>query len=173
MCFISFDHQLFYKWENWASDRLSNSVLYKKQSGDLSLCLLTDTTLCSHSVVVSDNQVKRERTPKRVDRINVGLPRWLNGKESACQCRKPKKQGSSPWVGKVPWSEKWQPTPVFLPGKFHGQRSLVGLQSMGYKELDMTEWLSMHTGRINVMMYAGFFIGNRGSCLNPSTSSSV
>ena len=32
----------------------------------------------------------------------------------------------NPWVGKIPWSRKWQPTPVFLPGEFHGQRSLVG-----------------------------------------------
>jgi len=35
------------------------------------------------------------------------------------------------WVGKILWRRKWQPTPVFLPGKSHGQRSLVGLQSMG------------------------------------------
>ena len=34
--------------------------------------------------------------------------------------------GFDPWVGKIPWSRKWKPTPVFLPGKFHGQRSLVG-----------------------------------------------
>ena len=39
---------------------------------------------------------------------------------------------------------KWQPTLVFLPGKFHGQRTLVGLQSQGCKELDMTEQLSTH-----------------------------
>ena len=37
----------------------------------------------------------------------------------------------NPWVEKIPWSRKWQPTPVFLPGEFHGQRSLAGLQSMG------------------------------------------
>ena len=34
--------------------------------------------------------------------------------------------GFYPWVGKIPWRRKWQPTPVFLPGKSHGQRSLVG-----------------------------------------------
>ena len=49
-----------------------------------------------------------------------------------------------PWVGKIPWRRKWQPTPVFLPGKFPGQRSLVGYySSRGHKESDMTEWLSM------------------------------
>ena len=43
-----------------------------------------------------------------------------------------------PWVGKIPW-RKQQPTPVLLPGKSHGQRSLVGYSSWGHKELDMTE----------------------------------
>ena len=44
-----------------------------------------------------------------------------------------------PWVGKIPWRRKWQPTPVFLPGKSHGQRSLAGYSSWGHKESDMTE----------------------------------
>ena len=44
-------------------------------------------------------------------------------------------------VGKIPWKRKWQPTPVFLPGKFHGQRGLVGYSPWGHKESDMTEWL--------------------------------
>ena len=61
----------------------------------------------------------------------LGLPWWLNGKESACQCRR---FGFSPWVGKIPWRKEWQPTPVFLPGKSHGQRSLAGYSSWGHKE---------------------------------------
>ena len=44
----------------------------------------------------------------------------------------------NPWVGRIPWRGKQQPTPVSLPGKSHGQRSLGGLQSMGSQELDMT-----------------------------------
>ena len=47
----------------------------------------------------------------------------LRGKESACQCRR---CGFSPWVRKMPWRRKWQPTPVFLPGESRGQRSLAG-----------------------------------------------
>ena len=43
-----------------------------------------------------------------------------------------------PWVGKIPWRRKWQPTPVLLPGKSHGQRSLVGYSPWGRKESDMT-----------------------------------
>ena len=52
-----------------------------------------------------------------------GLPWWLSGKEPTCQCRRCR---SNPWVRKIPWRRKWQPIPVFLPGKSHGQRSLVG-----------------------------------------------
>ena len=48
-------------------------------------------------------------------------PLWLSSKESTCQCRR---HGFNPWVKKIPWRRKWQPTPVFLPGKYHGQRSL-------------------------------------------------
>ena len=52
--------------------------------------------------------------------------------------------GFHPWVGKIPWRRKWQPSPVFLPGEFHGQRSLVGYSPWGCKELDLTEQLSTH-----------------------------
>ena len=46
------------------------------------------------------------------------------------------------WVGKIPWGRKWQPTPVFLPEEFHGQRRLRGYSPWGYKESDTTEWLT-------------------------------
>ena len=46
-------------------------------------------------------------------------------------------------VGKIPWRRKWQPTPVFLPGEFHGQKSLAGYSPWGHKESDMTEQLSL------------------------------
>ena len=48
-----------------------------------------------------------------------------------------------PCVGKIPWRRKWQPTPVFWPGEFHGQRSLAGYSPWGCKELDRTEQLSL------------------------------
>ena len=53
----------------------------------------------------------------------IGFPRWLIGKESACQCRSCR---LDPCIKKIPWRRKWQPTPTFSPGKSHGQRSLVG-----------------------------------------------
>ena len=50
--------------------------------------------------------------------------------------------GFNPWVRKIPWRKKWQPTPVFMPGKFHGQRRLAGISPWDHKELDTTESLS-------------------------------
>ena len=66
----------------------------------------------------------------------MGLPSWLNGKESACSTGEADLISGS---GRFPWSRKWQPTPIFLPGKSHGQRSLVGYSPWGYNELDVTE----------------------------------
>ena len=60
------------------------------------------------------------------------------------QCRRHRRRGFRPWVRKIPWRRKWQPTPVSLPGKVHGQWSLVGCSPWGRKELDTTERLSMH-----------------------------
>ena len=60
-------------------------------------------------------------------------------KNPPANCRRHKRCRFDPWVGKIPGSRKWYPTPVFLPGKFHGQRSLAGYNPWGCKELDMAE----------------------------------
>ena len=65
---------------------------------------------------------------------------WLSAIESTCCCRRRKGCGFDPWVGSVPWRRKWQPTPGFLPGKSHAQRSLVGYSSWSLEESDTTEW---------------------------------
>ena len=52
------------------------------------------------------------------------------------QCRRPR---FDPQVGKIPWRRKWQPTPIVLPGKSHGQRNLPGYSPWGCKELNKTE----------------------------------
>ena len=66
-----------------------------------------------------------------------GLPRWFSGKESAGQCR----CQFDLWVRKISWRRKWQPTPVFLPGKSHGQSSLATVHEIT-KESDTTERLN-------------------------------
>ena len=69
----------------------------------------------------------------------LGFPGGASGKESTCQCRRCKRCGFDPWVGKIPWNRKWQPTLVFLPGKSHEQRSLVGYSPWDHKESDTSE----------------------------------
>ena len=59
---------------------------------------------------------------------------WLSGKESACQCERNKRHGFNPWVGKIPWRRKWQPTPIFLLGNFQGQRNLAGYSQWDHKK---------------------------------------
>ena len=57
------------------------------------------------------------------------FPGGASDKESACQCRRCKWHGFLRWVGKIPWRRARHPTPVFLPGDSHGQRSLTGCSS--------------------------------------------
>ena len=66
-------------------------------------------------------------------------PGSASDKELPFQCRRHKRCRFHPWARKIPWRRKWQPTPVFLPGESHGQRSLVGYSPWGHKQLDMTE----------------------------------
>ena len=60
------------------------------------------------------------------------IPRWLSIKEYACHS---KRCGFNLWVRKIPWRRKWQPTPVFLPGESHGQRSLMGYSPWGCRRV--------------------------------------
>ena len=71
-----------------------------------------------------------------------GLPWRLRWERICLQCRRPR---FSPWLGKIPWRREWLPTPVFLPGELHGQRSLAGYSPRGCKESDTTEWRSSRT----------------------------
>ena len=81
----------------------------------------------------------RKEGSKTVIPACQGFPSGTSGKEPACQCRRHKRHGFAPWVGKIPWKRAWQPTPVFLPGESHRQRSLAGYSPEGCTELDMTE----------------------------------
>ena len=74
----------------------------------------------------------------------MGFPGGAVGEESACQCRRHKRRGFDPRVGKIPWRRKWQPTAVFLPGAFYEQRSLAGYSPRGCKDSDMTDCTHIH-----------------------------
>ena len=73
----------------------------------------------------------------------AGLPLWLRWWKIHLQGRRPR---FDRWVRKIPWRREWQPTPVFFPGEFQGQRRLVGYCPWGLKESDMTERLTRRNG---------------------------
>ena len=71
-----------------------------------------------------------------------GFPNGTRGEESTCQCKRHTRHRFDPWIGKIPWRKKWQPSPVFLPGEPHGHRSLASYSLWSQRELDMPEQLT-------------------------------
>ena len=90
-----------------------------------------------HDLVTKQRQ--QQQTSFYPTKGTLGLPKWLSGQESTCQCRR---CGFNLWVEKVTWRRAWQPTPVFLPGKSHGQRNLADYSPWGHKN---QTWLSDQT----------------------------
>ena len=77
-----------------------------------------------HHMIPSSSQLRSVHFFQLVHLLqHKGLRKWLNGKESTCQCMRHR---FNLWIQNIPWGRKWQPTSVFLPGKAPGQRSLVG-----------------------------------------------
>ena len=77
----------------------------------------------------------------------MGFPGGTSSKEPTCQCRRCKRHGFDPWVRKISCRKAWQPTPVFLPGESHGQRSLEGATVYRVTESDMTEAIYYTSGK--------------------------
>ena len=77
----------------------------------------------------------------------MDFPGGSDGKASVYNAGRP---GFDPWVWKICWRRKWQSTPVLLPGKSHGQKSLISYSPWGRNELDMTEQLHFHFQWISV-----------------------
>ena len=79
-----------------------------------------------------------QSTVRELDSTYKDFPDSASGKEPACQCRRCKRHGFNSWVRKI-WRRTWQPTPVFLAGESHGQKSLAGYNPQSPKEWDTTE----------------------------------
>ena len=88
-----------------------------------------------------------------------GFPGGASGKEPAGQCRRHRRCRLGPWVGKIPWRRAWQPTPVFLPGESHGQRSLVSYNPWGHKESDTTVVIK------HACVHRQYSISGKGDCI--------
>ena len=104
---------------------------------------------------------EREKHFKECFCVTIGFHCGSDDKESACQRRR---HGFDSWVRKIPWISEWIPTPVFMPGKFYGQRTLVGYSPWYCKELDMTQRLNNSNrnshkilgGRMSLVSYFGY-----------------
>ena len=96
---------------------------------------------CSTGTVYTDHWIKKKNPIRNLMRCS-DFPGGSEVKVSAWNTGDPGLiPGFDPWVGKIPWRSKWKPTSVLLPGKFHGQSSLVGYSPWGRKESDTTERL--------------------------------
>ena len=89
----------------------------------------------------------------------TGFPGGLSGKRIGLLMKELKETGRQefdPWVGKIPWKRKWQPTPLLLPGESHGQRRLSNYNPWGHKDLDttVTKHAQTHTPNLDqVVLY--------------------
>ena len=115
---------------------------YSYSSSFCTHCLSLHPPLVSQPLILFFPQQSPTVTVFIATDFTKGLSRWRSGKGFACQCRRHKRCGFDPLVGKIHWSRKLQATSIFLPAKSHGQKSLAGDRPWGCKESDMTEQLS-------------------------------
>ena len=77
-----------------------------------------------NNLIKEDDILKKKKKGKYI--WYWGIPGGCSGKEPTCHCGRHKRCEFNSWIGKIPWRRAWQPTPVFLFGKSHGQKSLAG-----------------------------------------------
>ena len=131
------------------SEKELNSILIrvKEESEKAGLTLSIQKLKIVALGSITSWQIEREKVEAVTDfifsgsKITRGFSGGSDGKNVYLQCGRP---GFNSWVRKIPWRRKWQPTPVLLPGKFHGWRSLVGYSQWGCKESDTTEQFHFH-----------------------------
>ena len=127
------DEKAIFQHEEWLAVSLLHLAFFR-----LRLCCLYVHFVLSFYHKWMLNFVRWLLTKKKKNHSYIytwGLPSWISGQKFNCQC---KRHRFNPWVGKIPWGRRWKPTPVFLPGKFHRQKSLKGYSPWGLKESDMT-----------------------------------
>ena len=111
------------------------------------VCVCVCVCVCTHTLFGFFSHISHYRVLSRVP-CAIWVPRCCSGKESTCQWRRCRRHRFHPWVGRIPWRKKWHLTPVFLPGKSRGQRSLVGYSPWGHKVLD-----ELNTHRPHIVLY--------------------
>ena len=135
----------------WLQSASSPFTEYTEQFSWITVfCLQSLCTLCSLCLEYSPPGIQRAHPAPQItfmrpfflnlfywNSVDWGFPGGASGKGIACQCRRCRRFWRlqfNPWVGKIPWRRAWHPTPVFLPGESHGQRSLAGYSPQGHQE---------------------------------------
>ena len=136
-------------WHIWSHILIQMNFLCSRLNSILSLCPRAHLLFPTHNIIptVLSPLVRKfslfRFLPEHIHLLlfkhtctqNEASQGALVVKEPTCQCWRYKSCGFYPWIGKIPWRRAWQPTPVFLPGESHGQRSLVGYSPLGCKKL--------------------------------------
>ena len=150
-CSLPVTHQKFEWCHLWPANLLRPNDTKWMQTYEQALLRFTESHLLEESYI--RNVSKNWHTSKHLwFTINWSFPGGARGKEHTCQCRQCKRHRSNPLSREdtlekgvathssiLAWRRVWQPTPVFLPGEFHGQRSLQGYSPWVHHESDMTE----------------------------------
>ena len=130
ICTVSFFINLAnFKKQNYLKKKFKRCQKWKKS---LSLLNLYVNILKVHPFTSKMVCIHSETVEWCVAKMIQGLPCWLSSKESVYQCRRHR---FNPWVRKIPWRRKWQPTAVILPRKSHRHRSLAGYSLWGHKRV--------------------------------------
>ena len=133
----------WWAWPNLWPNVSDNTQLMLESSGHMDGCPMVknSTVIKAHSIqwlflkIALRDRIDFLQNPRTLGydssnsaswSFHMGFPGGTSGKEPACQYRRCKRCRFNPWVRKLPWRTEWQPTPVFLPGESHGQRSLAG-----------------------------------------------
>ena len=128
----------------WVAIAFSNAWKWKVKVKSLSRVRLLETPWTSAYQVPPSMGFSRQEywsgVPLPSPYSIIVLSNWQSGKESTYQCSRHRRQGFNPWVRKILCRRKWQPTPVFLPGKFYRQRSMEGYSSWGYRVGEDSNW---------------------------------
>ena len=133
----SFQQEFSLSWgyKNWV-------LAHKSMSSPLSCPWCSNRIPCSNKLFSETLCVWKFFSNPCSDH-DIWWPMWgFSGGTAVKNLPACKRRGFDPWVGKIPWRRKWPPTPVFLPGKSHGRRSLAGYGPWGHRESDTTEWLN-------------------------------
>ena len=128
----SFSHGLLVSGSMWSMEQVLSESLFNQKSSFKEMLKVLEIEGAEQYPFITILM-------KILLKIFVLIQVVLSGKEPTCKCRRLKRHGFDPWVGRIPWRMEWQPTPVFSTRESHELKSLKGYRPWSHKELNTTE----------------------------------